>query len=147
MAQQLDWDTIRQHYLARLAVARRRGLTQQAVAAAGQLSGQNAISKLIANRNLGPSVDTFAKAVAGLGLSLSAFFAELESRGRRPGELPPMATMDPVEQARMALEAARCEVHDLLARLARVEQALDDLGSTQAMKPRTARRRRARDVA
>lgn len=79
----VNWRHIRRHYAARLDEAKRRGLTQQAVASAGQLTGQNAISKLLANDNLGPSVETFVKAVAGLGLEVSTFFAEIEQEQAR----------------------------------------------------------------
>jgi hypothetical protein len=48
------------------------------VARAGGLSGQNAISKLLGNHKLGPSVETFVKAVKGLGKDLTMFFAEIE---------------------------------------------------------------------
>jgi len=71
----MKWDTIRIHYVMLL---RASGRTQAAVAAAGKLSGQNAISKLVRSRTRGPSVETFTKAVHGLGLTLAAFFAGLD---------------------------------------------------------------------
>jgi len=80
---------IRQHYAARLAEARRVGQTQDSVAKAGHLAGQTAISKLLANQNLGPSVETFVKAVRGLGLEVSTFFAEIERQIAAP-EAPPV---------------------------------------------------------
>lgn len=74
------WAEIRIHYDRTLRELRRsRRLTQQQVADAGGLKGQNAISKLLANRNeLGPSVGTLVGAVLGLGISLSDFFVSLE---------------------------------------------------------------------
>jgi transcriptional regulator with XRE-family HTH domain len=71
----MDWPTIRNHYIALL---RKSGDTQTAVARRGGLSGQNAISKLLANNHRGPTLETFAKAVDGLGLSLAEFFASIE---------------------------------------------------------------------
>jgi transcriptional regulator with XRE-family HTH domain len=79
----MNWALIRNHYEQLLADARRAGVTQKSVAEAGALSGQNAISKLLANNNLGPSVETFVKAVRGLGKDLSVFFEEIE-RGVAP---------------------------------------------------------------
>jgi transcriptional regulator with XRE-family HTH domain len=78
--QRLDWPRIRTHYTAHLAAARKAGQTQQMIARAGGLR-QNAISKLQRNHNQGPSVETFVKAVHGLGLTLADFFGELESPG------------------------------------------------------------------
>jgi transcriptional regulator with XRE-family HTH domain len=66
----MDWPTIRNHYIALL---RKSGDTQTAVARRGGLSGQNAISKLLANNHRGLTLETFAKAVDGLGLSLAEF--------------------------------------------------------------------------
>jgi transcriptional regulator with XRE-family HTH domain len=71
----MDWTTIRTQYRALL---RQSGVTQADVARRGGLSGQNAISKLLANTHRGPSVETFIKAVDGLGLSLAEFFAAIE---------------------------------------------------------------------
>jgi transcriptional regulator with XRE-family HTH domain len=117
----VDWEQIRRHYAARLADARRRGFTQKAVATAGKLSGQNAISKLLANENLGPSVETFVKAVTGLGLTVSEFFAEIE-RGE---------SVNPRDQLHAALVTTRSEVlsqrivlGELVERLDRLERSI-----------------------
>ena len=74
----MEWKTIRAHYEREFTAAKRRGLTQAKVAKAGGLKGQNDISRLLANDTLGPQVETFVRAVEGLGLSLSAFFAQIE---------------------------------------------------------------------
>jgi transcriptional regulator with XRE-family HTH domain len=77
------WADIRDHYERTLkaakaeAVHRGRTLTQTQIADAGDIR-QNAISKLLTNRNLGPSVEVFVGAVLGLGIPLSEFFASLE---------------------------------------------------------------------
>jgi transcriptional regulator with XRE-family HTH domain len=90
------------HYAARLAAARKQGLTQREIATAGGLTGQNAISKLLSNDNQGPTVDTFVRAVQGLGLTLAGFFEEMEQQGSthadRPLPAPPsaiLAQLDP----------------------------------------------------
>jgi transcriptional regulator with XRE-family HTH domain len=158
----MNWDRIRRHYAARLADARRQGLTQQAVATAGQLAGQNAISKLIANRNLGPSVETFVKAVLGLGIDVSEFFAEIEQQ-RRPRENPAHPPTDPVDHLHAALITTRFEIleqrlalGELLDQLGRLEGTLASLApggradgpAARAEAPRgVPARRRTRDAA
>ena len=78
----MDWKDIRAHYVRALRTARDRGLTQQKVAAAGGLKGQNYISKIKTAPRLGPAVELFIRAIEGLGIPVSVFFAELE--GRQP---------------------------------------------------------------
>ena len=128
----MDWEQIRRHYAARLADARRRGLTQQAVATAGKLPRQNAISKLLANDNLGPSVETFVKAVAGLGLTVSEFFAEIEQRERLHEDRAAVPPANPREELHAALVTARFEVlgqrivlGELIERLDRLERSIE----------------------
>ena len=70
-----DWTTLRTHFKAQLAAS---GLTQAEVARRGGLSGQNAISKLLANTRRGPSVETWLRALKGLGLTLDDVVANLE---------------------------------------------------------------------
>lgn len=71
----MDWPEIREHYAA---LVERSGLTQYAIAERGGLKGQGTISKLLANTHLGPSVETFVRAVLGTGSDVSAFFAAIE---------------------------------------------------------------------
>jgi transcriptional regulator with XRE-family HTH domain len=73
----VDWKVIR------AAFVRARGRRKQAVIAKAGGLHQSAISKLESNDNLGPAVEIFIKAVEGLGLTPSAFFAELE-RSQNP---------------------------------------------------------------
>jgi transcriptional regulator with XRE-family HTH domain len=76
------WPALRNHYVA---LWRASGLSQAEVARRGGLSGNNAISRLIVNAKLGPSVANFMKAVHGLGLSLVDFLAGVEeSHGATP---------------------------------------------------------------
>jgi transcriptional regulator with XRE-family HTH domain len=72
----MEWLAIRNRFI-RLREA--RDLTQQEVAEKGKIK-QGAISKLESNLNQGPSVETFVKAVEGLGLTLTEFFAQIERR-------------------------------------------------------------------
>lgn len=70
----VEWRRIREAFVT-LREARR--LTQADVAAEGRLP-QSAISKLESNHNLGPSVEIFARAVQGLGVTLPQFFSFVE---------------------------------------------------------------------
>jgi hypothetical protein len=99
----MHWPVIRDHFAARLKAS---GATQQQVAQAGQLHAQTAISKLLDNEKRGPSVETFVRAVHGLGMTCTAFFAELEQ------QTPPAPPLPPVDPTL------------LLDRLTAVEQAL-----------------------
>jgi transcriptional regulator with XRE-family HTH domain len=98
----MNWDTIRAHYAALLAES---GRTQHAVAVAGGLSGQNAISKLLANTKRGPSVETLVRAVIGLGVPLSVFFAALEDVPATPAS-PVSDRLRDLEQALADLRAS-----------------------------------------
>ena len=59
------------------------GRTQKDIARDGGLH-QSAVSKMLANTKRGPTVSTFGRAVQGLGLSLTDFFATLEQVERAP---------------------------------------------------------------
>jgi transcriptional regulator with XRE-family HTH domain len=98
----MDWERIRAHYERYFEAS---GRTQQEVADAGQLPEQSAIQKLLANRKRGPSVETFVKAIRGLGLDVSTFFAELEAQ-------PPQIHREPSSPQAIALS-----IHDRLRHL------------------------------
>lgn len=122
----MDWERVRAHYARRFEASQS---TQQDVAAAGQLPGQSAIQKLIANRKRGPSVETFLKAVLGLGITVSTFFAELEAPPPTPITEPssqppfdPSSILDRLRDLERALAAmappvAQGRVHELSAPL------------------------------
>src|SRR3954466_14007681 len=74
----MEWKQIRATYERVFNNAKRGGATQESVAKAGGLRRQNAISKLLMNETLGPQVETFVRAVEGLGMSVSEFFALVE---------------------------------------------------------------------
>ena len=62
----MDWGQIRESYARQFAAKKR---TQAQVAAAGGLKNQNLVSKVLRNTHLGPTVETFVRAVEGLGLT------------------------------------------------------------------------------
>lgn len=84
----MDWATIREAFIA---ARKARGLTQEQVAGIRQ----GMVSKLETNKNLGPTVAVFVKAVHGIGMSLSAFFAQLE--GGSDAKLSPSGQGSPAE--------------------------------------------------
>ena len=71
----MDWHTIRSAF-----IKARGSRTQEDIAANVKGLTQGAIAKLESNDNLGPTVGTFIKAVEGLGIPVSSFFAEIENR-------------------------------------------------------------------
>jgi transcriptional regulator with XRE-family HTH domain len=82
----MTWSQIRTQYERAFRVARGRGETQTTIALRGGLLSprtgrpqQNQISKILSSRSKGPSVETFVRAVEGLGVSVSAFFAAVET--------------------------------------------------------------------
>jgi transcriptional regulator with XRE-family HTH domain len=68
----VEWKQIRAAFI------RARGARNQDEIATASGLHQSAISKLESNDNLGPAVETFVKAIQGLGMSPSAFFARIE---------------------------------------------------------------------
>jgi transcriptional regulator with XRE-family HTH domain len=105
----MTWREIRAHYAALHAQARAAGATQKAIADRGGIAGQNTVSRLLSNDNLGPSVEIFVRAIEGLGKPVSAFFLELEQGT--------VATLD-------APAAIPASVVDRLQRLERTVEAL-----------------------
>lgn len=87
----VDWSLIRQHFKAE---RKRRRLTQTRVAEKGGLD-QSAISKMEGDVTYTPQVDTFTKAVEGLGASVSSFFAELERSQNTSLKSAPLPTDNP----------------------------------------------------
>ena len=91
----MEWRTIRAHF-ERIyrAGQQERGLRQIDVARAGGLIGrrgqlqQNAVSRILHNKKLGPTVETFVRAVEGLGLSVSEFFEDIEQGRTSTAQTP-----------------------------------------------------------
>jgi hypothetical protein len=117
----MEWKQIRDHYRRAFGVARRQGLTQVGVARAGGIKGQNQISKLLNSKDTarGMSVVQFLKALDGIGLSASAFFADLEQRHAEPGRpILTFPTPGPTSEAdleraigRLVLDAIRLAIN------------------------------------
>lgn len=158
----MDWALIRMHFATLHAAA---GLTQKAIAERGGLAGQNAISKLLNNTNLGPSVDTFVRALVGLGQSPAAFFAEVEAlaRGADSSSTAALDTTAPLSAGRPPDADPPLSPHELEQFAARLHATLHQLAGTLAALPsplaaarpvpdltprvRAPRRRRARQMA
>ena len=96
-----NWERMRAQYARWLEAAEARGLTQEQIAKAGGLGEHNSyVSKMkkpSMEGSLGPKAETFIRLIAGLGIPVSDFFAELE--GRAPhvdasGMTPPLARLD-----------------------------------------------------
>jgi len=86
-----NWETMRAHYVRLLQAAIDRGLKQEDIAAAGGLTPkkQNYISKIKHTRmEYGPATEIFIRLIAGLGMPVSDFFAELEGRALPARTLP-----------------------------------------------------------
>ena len=133
----MEWEQVRAHYERAFAAS---GLTQAQVAARGGFrrgkEAQNAISKLLANRNKGPSVATLLGAIEGLGLSPVQFFNQIEND-------------EPATAAAALFVSHRADEDDLawLRRFTRaLRTALDQsarASSTALARPRKRRARRA----
>lgn len=94
----MRWTEIRDAYERSFRAAQKRGdgVTQESVAKAGGLKRQNLISKFLANDKLGPQVETFIRAVEGLGLRPSDFFRQIETGAKpaMPLAVPPVGVDD-----------------------------------------------------
>ena len=97
-----SWPDLRAHYRREFAEARKRKENQTTVAKRGGLigddgrPGQNQISKILAYDDYTPQLDTFLKAVQGLGMTFLEFLTRMHQRlertavtgqGVRPHEL------------------------------------------------------------
>jgi transcriptional regulator with XRE-family HTH domain len=103
----MTWMEIRAHYAALHTQARAAGLTQKAIADRGGIAGQNTVSRLISNDNLGPSVEIFVRAIEGLGKPVSAFFLELEQGAGAPLNAPaaiPASVTDRLQRLERTVE-------------------------------------------
>jgi transcriptional regulator with XRE-family HTH domain len=98
---------IRAYYAVVYAQAQADGVTQQAIAQRGGIAGQNSVSRLLSNDHLGPSVEIFVRAVEGLGLSLSEFFAEFERSFAAQAEAASSAASASTAHAHFSLSERR----------------------------------------
>jgi transcriptional regulator with XRE-family HTH domain len=119
----MDWSDVRMHYY-RLFTA--SGLTQTQVANAAGFN-QSTLQKLLSNDKQGPAATTLLKAIRGLGMLPSEFFASLEhalvgadaASGPLPrqevprGPLPPTCPDPALRQLQKDLKRLAREVADL----------------------------------
>jgi transcriptional regulator with XRE-family HTH domain len=115
----MTWLEIRAHFIA-LHARSEAGVTQREIAERGGIKGQNSVSRLLANDKLGPSVETFVRAVEGLGLSVAQFFVGMEHAGSASTLAEPIAAAE---------EASATD------RLHRIERALEALSIAFSSSP------------
>lgn len=84
---------MRAHYVRAVRAAKDRGLTQEQAAATAGIK-QHYISKFKTAPNYGPAIELFIRAIEGLGISPSRFFAELEGRQPPPDDHAVPAVLD-----------------------------------------------------
>jgi transcriptional regulator with XRE-family HTH domain len=102
-----NWETMRAHYLRLLQAAIDRGLTQGQIAVAGGLmkEQQNYISKIKHTRmQYGFKAEIFIRLIAGLGIPVSDFFAELEGRSPHVREHHDKSSTAPVSELERDLD-------------------------------------------
>lgn len=74
----MEWTVMQAHYRVLFEHAHEtQGESQESVAKRGGLR-QNKISNLLKIKKLGPQVETFVRAIEGLGMTASAFFLQIE---------------------------------------------------------------------
>jgi transcriptional regulator with XRE-family HTH domain len=139
----MTWGEIRAHFIVIYARARAAGTTQQAIAARGGIAGQNSVSRLLSNDRLGPSVEIFVRALEGLGLTPSQFFAELEASATetrpRYGGSSLSDAITPGDPHRLdpqqIHDIVRAATEGLLARLERLDARVAQLGADDGSVP------------
>jgi len=105
------WLHAREHYARLFDAAKAKGWSQAAIARRGGLP-QTAISKLLANDKLGPSMDTFLKALNGIGKGAAQFFAEAEVFAEvQPSSSPSSSPPRPSSSLESAVEAPARSTH------------------------------------
>lgn len=135
MLANVEWKVIRSAFI------RARGTRKQAeIAKAGDVY-QSDISKLESNDNLGPAVETFVKAVEGLGMTVSSFFANIEHVGRHETRSEESRTREGGPSRDHPVSATPEETLDFAvgSAIARIVQA--ELARQQTPAPRTRRPR------
>ena len=141
------WPQIRAHYETLLSDAKKAGKTQRTIAKAGgrldrEESGrQNYISKIIANRNKGPSVEVFLRAIVGLGIPASEFFAQLE-RASTPNAAASSRTLHLSDMHLSASDRDALEVGRRLMKAMREGAQTPPLPALSGQKKRLEKRRR-----
>jgi transcriptional regulator with XRE-family HTH domain len=94
----MEWEAMRAHFRDLLTHAKRdKGESQLSVAARGGIQ-QNKISnflkiKKLKSKDLGPSVETFIRAIEGLDMTASEFFLQLEKKNRQDHDIPVLTSL------------------------------------------------------
>lgn len=70
----VDWPDIRKHFVAE---RKRLGLTQEQIEKRGKVA-QSRLSQIESDPAYTPTIDTFIRAVTGLGITVSSFFLQIE---------------------------------------------------------------------
>lgn len=115
-----------------------RHLTQTQVATRGRIK-QSTISKIEIEPEYEPSVSVFVKALEGLGVTASAFFAHIE--GLKPDDVPvdDLATVEHDDEADLALfdseDQIAARVIRLLTRLA-IKGSEKERGEDRGLHPK-----------
>ena len=135
--------------MALYAAAQRAGITQKEIAQRGGLAGQNAISKLLNNDHLGPTVETFVRAVVGLGKEPSTFFREAEDRASASADATPPEDRSSADGADppfspQELEQLTARLRDTLQRAVGDAVEVIEVISGSRQTPRSAPRRAPR---
>lgn len=131
-----EWRVIREHFARTLETVRdERRMPQVAIAESGGIR-QNLVSRLLKNRKRGPSVETFLRALKGLGVKPSEFFAALEddtpsARRAASDALPPALTMSSLADQEAA--ASDHEIARLLTRL--IVKTMERTAAKQTRRP------------
>lgn len=120
----VDWKTIRAHYARLFETAKlERRDTQYTIAARGGL-GQNDVSRVMSNRGRGPQVETFIRAVQGLGIPVSSFFRQIEAL--RAEDHPKDDQSTPAKAVDVDQTATPADI-----KIAQLSQEIADLRQTQ----------------
>ncbi len=145
----MEWRQIRSAFI------RLRGRRPQHAVGKGGGLRQNAISKIEANDNFGPSVGVFVKAIQGLGLKPSEFFREVEQSLNQDLKTDTVEAHNPPVSAASEADDARDPIlsHDktqtsaierFTREIERLGDRLERLTKTGRKKPKSRTHRRPR---
>src|SRR5262252_6569946 len=139
----MTWPEIRAYYVQQVNA---RQLTQESIARRGGLRRQNLVSRMLTNQQRGPTVDTFIRAIYGLGLTPAAFFAEVEAAAApdRRSDVPATIVPSAAPASSRTIEGPQTFPEVVAARFAAIEHELDrlnalthDLGPTRGASQHT----------
>lgn len=142
----VEWEDVLAHYKRLMNAS---GRNQTAIAKAGGLKKPNLISKLLDNHRQGPTVETFIRAVIGLGIPLSEFFRTLEQHLEHGEAGDVMVPGSFAHETRVGPTKSReLDVTSMFQEAAKLSKAmaafLDVLGEPSASRPRVGALKRPR---